>query len=506
MSKKKKIVMIFSPLFIIITFFAIKFWAQQYVVEGYSIFTEDFDEIGFKDEEKSSVENWGNGYITLNWAGYISKIPGAANFPTWINTVAFADFDGDGLKDLIGSSDAYSKRICFIKNEGGGNFSELSPYIYDEKWDMRLNSLVAGDFNGDNVPDFMYILSTKDAGSPVGPLDEVWFFEHQGYESIPTSGVPQFNRYDYTGELSEDLEGVGWGATNKSIDFDEDGDIDILFANGYGKVLLMRNSGNDVPLSDISNKFSVEVLIDAKEGEDDSRWNERGITSIGTGDFDGDEYVDIIVGSANWRGLKLYKNDGSGKFTLHEVLGDMTGQNLHDDLYDGACTAVAVADYDKDGDLDFVVGTDNWNPQEAYPPEYYSGGRRYNSGCGFYYDSGTEMGAKAFYFKNDGSGNFESELIYDGPALIDEGICAAWDFDFGLPLDYDGDGDIDIMIADGNHSKFYYYFENLVSDRFNLNGEAVSTNVTKDAFPPDGLDPDEYAITKVHLLSSINRL
>jgi len=498
MSKRKKIAVIFLPLIIIISFFALKFWAQVVIPEYDITFTESFDTTDFKDEEKSSVNHWGDGYITLNLAGIFQQIPAPVNFPIWINMVAYADFDDDGLQDFIGTSDIYCRRIVFVKNYGEGVFDDILPYIYNdscgESWESQINTLVAGDFDNDGDQDFMYVLSTRGAGYRVSPIDEVWFFEHEGW--IDANGIPQFTIRDYSSQLSSGLEGIGWSASHQAIDYDGDGDVDILFANGYGKVVLLLNDGSK-PLSD-RTKFTTTTLIDAKVGEPGNRWNERGVTSIGIGDFDGDGDVDIIIGSVSWRGLKYYKNDGTGNFTLHEVLGDMTAPyDLGDDYYDGACTSIAVADYDGDGDLDFMVGTDNWNLQETYPPAYEWGNWLPHPGCGGWYNTGTRMGGKAFYFKNDGSGEFSSSLIFDGPQLIAEGECIPWDFDFGLPSDFDGDGDIDYMIFDGNHSEFYYFFENILYNIFNMDGTAVSTNITAQSFPPDGLDPEEYAITKV---------
>lgn len=493
MNKKTKLLLTIIPLtilFVLVTTFR----AQQQCTEYTINFVEDFDNVQFKDEGNSSVLHWGEGYITMKQAGILQDFPSPLNFPTWISMVAYADFDRDGLMDMIGTSDIYSRRIAFVKNMGNGTFQEKTPYIRNEYSQTKLVTLVAGDFDSDGYPDFMYARSSLDAGSRVGYIVEVLFYRHK--HTFSSSGVPQFDRYDYTSRLADYLE-LGWGSNNAvTIDIDNDGDLDILYGNGFGQVILLRNDGTK-PLSN-TTKFKPEILINARSGESWYRWNERGVTAIGLGDFDKDGDADLIIGAVNWRGLKYYKNDGSGHFTLYKQLGDIYGSYyLDDDLYDGAATAIAVGDYDGDGYLDFVVGTDNWNRQEAYPPEYvygsssyyYCGSRRIN------YNTGTKMGGKVFYFKNDGHGDFpvsSTKLLYNGPRLISRRQCGAFDFDFGLPLDYDGDGDLDFMMADGNHSEFYYCFDNVLSDRYNLIGVGQSTDITSGL-----LDPTRYSITKV---------
>jgi len=490
-NKKIKMSLIIIPLILLLVL-AVEFRAQQQCTEYAVTFVENFDNVQFMDEDNSSVLHWGEGYITLRKAGILQNFPVPANFPTWISIVAYADFDRDGLMDMIGTSDVYSRRIAFVKNMGGGTFTQKSPYIRNDSSETKLVSLLAGDFDGDGWPDFMYVRSAGSASDRVSSIQEVSFYRHRHTFS---GEVPQFDRYDYTSRLGGDLE-LGWASNNTvTIDIDKDGDLDILYGNGFGQVILLRNDGNK-PLSN-TNKFAVDVKygVNTRNGEPGHRWDERGVSAIGLGDFDHDGDEDLIVGSVNWRGLKYYKNDGNGKFTLYKQLGDISGSHdLNDNLYDGAATAIAVGDYDGDGFPDFVVGTDNWNPQEVWPPQYQTG----SSGsfrCGSQridYSTGTRMGGKVFYFRNDGHGEFTSKLLYNGPQLISQGKCGAYDFDFGLPLNYDGDDDLDFMMADGNHSAFYYCFENVLSDRYNLIGIGQSTDITSGL-----LDRTRYSITKV---------
>ncbi|MBE0461825.1 MAG: hypothetical protein IBX60_09370, partial [Candidatus Aminicenantes bacterium] len=101
MKKKKKITILSLLLFMSIVIIAAFFWAQQQECIEYPVeFTEDFGSpVSFKDEEKSSVAHWGEGYITLNFAGILHRVPLSANIKSWINRVAYADFDFDGVID-----------------------------------------------------------------------------------------------------------------------------------------------------------------------------------------------------------------------------------------------------------------------------------------------------------------------------------------------------------------------------------------------------------------------
>ena len=64
--------------------------------------------------------------------------------------------------------------------------------------------------------------------------------------------------------------------------------------------------------------------------------------------------------------------------TLAASFTDGTG-DLNNNMYDGAATVSLAGDFDRDGDQDLIIGTDNYN----------YGGDGY--------------GGKVYYFKNGGS-------------------------------------------------------------------------------------------------------
>jgi hypothetical protein len=74
-----------------------------------------------------------------------------------------------------------------------------------------------------------------------------------------------------------------------------------------------------------------------------------GGVSVVTGDINGDGIDELIVGDMS--DIKLYRNDGRGKFSNPELIAKPNA-------VDGYANAIdlALSDIDKDGDLDLIAG------------------------------------------------------------------------------------------------------------------------------------------------------
>jgi len=162
-------------------------------------------------------------------------------------------------------------------------------------------------------------------------------------------------------------------------------------------------------------------------------------------DFDGDADIDLVVSSWDPReSLKLFWNDGSGKFTegtsaanLNSILG---GLNM------------VQTDFNNDGHADIFVLRGGWLEQ---------GGQHPNS-----------------LLRNNGDGTFTDITITAGLALPKLPTqTAAW-------ADYDLDGDLDVYV--GNESTDALPAS---SQLFRNNGNETFTDVTKEA----GVSNDLFA-------------
>jgi hypothetical protein len=422
-----------------------------------NLFTESFSDTLYKDPS-SSVDHWGEGYVTMRFLGAVFDIETPAYFPSWINSATAGDFDEDGWVDFIGTSSSFLD-VAFVRNLGVNDsvgYFGIDHYIYggDEDnngWPDHPTSghvtVTSGDYNGDGHLDVFLV---KAEGG--GDIMYVWLFMG--------AGNGYFQQIDVTSTYASALGGYRWSATSmKSWDMDEDGDVDIIFGNRYGRVLFLQNDGDA--------NFTVHTIIETP-------WGDRGVSAVALIDYDMDGDKDIITGSVSYPLLFLYRNDGLGNFEIVDTLGDQDGNyDFSDDEYDGAATVLIVADFDGDGDEDFVVGTDNWNWPFSGP------GRR-------------RIGGKAFLYRNNGDGTFTGDLVYNRGCGTPQGCDFVYDFDLGDVLDFDNDGDIDFFIADGNHSQRYYLFVNSTADVYNLTGRAISLRISN-------LSPDRYAVVSVRI-------
>jgi hypothetical protein len=500
MNKKKKTAGLYFPVIVFLLLLGglgLKFWAQEVCAEHNLSFTETFNTTNFEDKDNTSVAHWTDGppadlpgYVTLNKIGSDFAVRNPGHFPAWINTITAGDFDNDGWVDFVGTSSSYSNALVFVRNLGAiglvgsfgitlnidGTVCPLYPLngpptrgvkgaaIDNDSVDGSEHcALTSGDYDGDGDLDFFYLVSY--GASPYN-IKRIWFYENRRVQTGSLSFVQVNKTSDST--FVNTLKGIAWSTTVASIvDLDSDGDPDILMGNKAGEVIKINNRNRTRAIS-AGNKWNFATLLTgARTGWSDA--SKRGVSTLSVADFDLDTDLDIFLGSVSYPEMQYWKNDGSGNFGAapYKTCSDAAG-DTHNNDYDGAATVAIANDFDKDGDVDIMVGSDNWN-----------------------YKPGSEdIGGMCYYFRNAG-GEFTQRLIFDGR----EDSPPVYDFDLGACLDYDNDGDQDFLIADGNHTENYYLFINNIADVYNLQGIAQSKNVTP------ALDPNLHAITRIRIIN-----
>jgi len=131
-------------------------------------------------------------------------------------------------------------------------------------------------------------------------------------------------------------------------DYDNDGDIDLLYTYSEAVNYFKINGTGKLLINNGDNSFPTErTVFWHGPGSPDHREDNRINPQISSADYDLDGDIDFIVGD-NSGCIELYLNDGTGRFT--------SGGILHD--YGRISWGVCSGDYDNDGDIDFLVSAE----------------------------------------------------------------------------------------------------------------------------------------------------
>jgi FG-GAP-like repeat len=121
-------------------------------------------------------------------------------------------------------------------------------------------------------------------------------------------------------------------------DLDGDGDADLLLGTWNHDVLFFRNSGAAGPARWVADEAATIRPPRASH------------STPALGDIDGDRDLDLFIGQANGSVL-FYRNTGTPKSPRFELASDTL-----DDLRTGRRSVPSLADIDRDGRLDLIIG------------------------------------------------------------------------------------------------------------------------------------------------------
>ncbi len=276
----------------------------------------DWGEYGW-DDAYDKEGNWTNGplhgyvYLALKQAdgsfGKPRKIfAGGEPVDVYgMPSPSLADFDSDGDLDLICGE--FLDGFTYFENIGSRNSPRLaagrrlksrdSPLAMD----LQMITPTAVDWDHDGHVDLI-----------VGDEDgRVAFLRNLGTLADST---PQFAQPKYFRQRAEYVK-FGALVTPQGVDWDGDGDEDIVAGNTAGYIGLIENLGGD-PL-----RFAAPRLLQADgktiriqagpsgsiQGPCEAKW---GYTTVGVADWDGDGLLDIVANSI-WGRIVWFRNIGA---------------------------------------------------------------------------------------------------------------------------------------------------------------------------------------------------
>ncbi len=273
----------------------------------------------------------------------------------------------------------------------------------------------------------------------------------------------------YGGATGEKLLPESGGSGCAWIDYDNDGDPDLLLISGKVWDWDVKSGGSPAATNVLAlyrNYGGKFTDVTAESG----LWGDFYGQGAAVGDIDGDGDDDLVVTALE--GIHVYHNEG-GRFT--DVTAESGAQVDPSDWP----TSAGFLDYDHDGDLDlFVVDYVRWTREadQKAVRRVPGTGRSYAHPDGF-------AGTQNYLFRNDG-GHFTDVSAAAGIQVNDSAT--------GKPLgkglattfvDFDGDGWLDIFVANDTVPNFLFHnkgdgtFEEVAASRHvALNADGTTTS------------------------------
>lgn len=217
------------------------------------------------------------------------------------------------------------------------------------------------DWNGDGRPDllvgcedgFITYFENVSTAKPAG-----LHFRHGKLLTVGKQPLRVLSDYGMTGRL----EGL-WGYANPiTVDWDGDGDLDILTGSTDPSIDYFQNLGTRTkPRLAAATKITVDGAVLPHD------WRSRPTAD----DWNGDGLIDLMVATRDGR-LRYYervRKDGALSLKTGRVMHDPKGKPLYlrgSEDRSGGRVKLSSVDWDKDGDLDLLVGSRNGSPNPGW--------------------------------------------------------------------------------------------------------------------------------------------
>lgn len=243
----------------------------------------------------------GTTVVNINTPGTNTFVPGVmvGQSPLLVHSVSTLDVNNDGYIDLVTATEGGGDELFL--NDGSGTFTKVTNPFNINSTDAE--AVVGGDFTNDGLDDILFGFSAAPGAS------SLVLYKNKGDNT--------FEEIELATESSS-IYGL------HSVDFDHDGDLDIVYENDGRNLNIALNNGAGF-FSD-TLEFTVSSMLD-----------------FNAQDINDDGWVDIMVAQD---GLNtVFINQGELRFVATDSIMSTAAFSYK----------MLAADYDIDGDTDIFV-------------------------------------------------------------------------------------------------------------------------------------------------------